>query len=123
MKLRILGNSIRIRVSQTELSHISEQGRARDEINFAEGQTLVYELRVSDELGGLEADFSGNQIVVSIPQVMAADWTSTDRVSLRGEQELPDGQLKILVEKDFQCLDPRLDEDETNLFPHPDAKD
>ena len=39
-----------------------------------------------------------------------------------GEQVLDDGSnLKILVEKDFVCLTGRDDEDESDMFPHPEA--
>ena len=31
------------------------------------------------------------------------------------------GSLRILVEKDFACLQPRAHEDESDLFPNPDA--
>ena len=41
---------------------------------------------------------------------------------LPGEQVLDDGaKLAILVEKDFACLAPREGEDESDMFPHPDA--
>jgi len=43
-------------------------------------------------------------------------------VSISGEQVLADGdQLKILVEKDFVCLTNREDEDESDMYPHPEA--
>lgn len=123
MKLRILGNTIRIRVSQDELAQISDTGQTTDEIMFGADNRLAYLLKVSHEAEALQADFSANQITVSVPSTMAKTWTGTDQVSLHGEQSLPEGVLKILVEKDFRCLDPRPDEDEANLFPHPEATD
>ena len=58
-----------------------------------------------------------------MPQEMAKTWSSTAQVSLTGEQALPEGILKILMEKDFQCLEPRPGEDDAGLFPHPEATD
>ncbi len=49
-------------------------------------------------------------------------WATTNQVSIRGEQQLEDGStLGILVEKDFQCLTEREDEDESDMFPNPQA--
>ena len=49
-------------------------------------------------------------------------WAESENVSIASEQLLDDGgQLKILVEKDFACLAPREGEDESDMFPHPDA--
>ena len=49
-------------------------------------------------------------------------WATTEQVSIQGEQMLDDGgKLKILVEKDFVCLTGRDDEDESDMYPHPEA--
>ena len=47
---------------------------------------------------------------------------STEQVAIAGEQRLDDGALlTLLVEKDFACLAPRPGEDESDMFPHPEA--
>ena len=49
-------------------------------------------------------------------------WATSDQVSIDGEQVLVDGEkLNILVEKDFICLTGRDDEDESDMYPHPEA--
>jgi hypothetical protein len=49
-------------------------------------------------------------------------WAESEKVSISSEQNLDDGeQLRILVEKDFACLAPRDGEDESDMFPNPDA--
>ncbi len=41
---------------------------------------------------------------------------------MKGEQLLDDGSmLDILVEKDFACLTKREGEDESDMYPHPEA--
>jgi hypothetical protein len=68
------------------------------------------------------AFFSDNEITIRLPETMVLAWATTDQVSMQGEQVLDDGsKLQILVEKDFACLAPRDDEDESDMFPHPDA--
>jgi hypothetical protein len=47
-------------------------------------------------------------------------WATSEQVSIEANEALDDGDsLKILVEKDFACLAPREDEDETDMYPHP----
>ena len=51
-------------------------------------------------------------------------WTNTDLVSLDEFVSLSENEkLRILVEKDFKCLKPRLHEDETDHYPHPNEKE
>ena len=119
MKLRILGNSVRLRVSQAEMSRIRAEGTVRQHVEFGPGRRLNYELRTvaGDRVG---ASFDDGCICVTLPRAVAERWQAPDEVSIRGEQELPGGErLKILVEKDFQCIAPREDEDQSGLFPNP----
>ena len=50
-----------------------------------------------------------------LPESMALDWCNTDRVGIEGTA----GEVRVLVEKDWQCLAPR-DEDESDAYAHPD---
>ncbi|MDE0002624.1 MAG: hypothetical protein OXQ29_08010 [Rhodospirillaceae bacterium] len=119
MKLRILGNSLRLRVSQAEMSQIRSEGVVRQHVRFAPGRRLAYELRTVTG-GRVSASFDEECIRVTLPRAVAERWQEPDEVSIRGEQQLPGGEcLRILVEKDFQCLVPRNDEDQSGLFPNP----
>ena len=119
MKLRILGNSVRLRVSQAEMSQIRSEGVVRQHVAFGPGRRLAYELRTVAG-GRVGASFDEECVRVTLPLEVAERWQAPDEVSISGEQELPGGErLKILVEKDFQCLVPREDEDQSGLFPNP----
>ena len=123
MKLRILGNSVRLRVSQAEMSQIRSMGVVRQHVAFGPGRRLTYELRTVAG-GRVGASYDDEHIRVTLPRAVAERWQAPDEVSIRGEQELPGGEsLKILVEKDFQCLVPREDEDQSGLFPNPEKSD
>ena len=50
-----------------------------------------------------------------VPIEIANQWTDSEEISLEGN----DGELRLLIEKDFVCLKPRKDEDESDNFPHP----
>ena len=101
------------------MSQIRSGGVVRQHVAFAPGKRLAYELRTASG-GRVSASFDEECIRVSLPRAVAERWQEPDQVSIRGEQELPEGErLKILVEKDFQCLIPREDEDQSGLFPNP----
>lgn len=119
MKLRIRGNSIRLRVSRRELDRIAEAGAVDDRVRFAPGSELTYRVAVAPG-GGVGARFSGDELAVTLPKTEVQRWLAPDEVSIRGEQALDGGEaLTILVEKDFECLTPRDEEDESDLFPNP----
>ena len=123
MKLRVRGNSIRLRVSPDDLATLLRSGQVEDCVSFPGGQTLRYRLEVS---AGAEprAELAGAAIVLQFPQEQVARWACPEEVSMRAEQALADsGRLRLLVEKDFECLARRDDEDENAeaLFPNPRA--
>jgi hypothetical protein len=115
MKLRIRGNSLRLRLSQGEVSQLTRDGRVEDAISFGPS-TLTYVLATSD-VDRIGASYEGQRIVVTIPKERAKTWTSTDEVGIESK-----GELSILVEKDWSCLKPREGEDDGDAFPHPEKK-
>ena len=101
------------------MSRIRGEGVVRQHVEFGSGTRLTYELRTVAG-GRVGASFKEECIRIMVPHAVAERWQEPDEVSIRGEQELPGGEtLKILVEKDFQCLVPREDEDQSGLFPNP----
>lgn len=122
MKLRVLDNSIRLRLTRSEVDAISVDGLVRGRVRFAGSNTFDYVLESSPATVKPEAHISNNVLTVRLPETDVSEWAGSERVSIKSEQLLDDGeQLKILVEKDFQCLAPRDDEDEADMFPHPDV--
>lgn len=119
MKLRIRGNTLRLRVSKKELATVQKRGSVQDAIRFGPRARLVYRLEVAgdDRFG---AEFTGDSIVVRAPQAAVAKWGRDEEVSMRGKQRIGRGAtLAILVEKDFECLKPRAGDDATDLFVNP----
>ncbi|MCG3198194.1 MAG: hypothetical protein HUU16_08410 [Candidatus Omnitrophica bacterium] len=122
MKLRIQRNSLRLRLTQSEVAGLAERGRIAESIRFGpgEGTELRYELVASEAAPSLTASFLGGVVAVTIPAGRVRDWAGSEEVSL--DAQIPLGSeesLKILVEKDFKCLAPRPGEDESDAFPHP----
>ena len=125
MKLRLRENSIRLRLLQTEVTQLREIGNVSETIVFGINPTenLTYSLRTSAEAEQISAQMMDNQIEVFLPLLPAEKWANTNEVGLYGEQQIGDlATLKIIVEKDFVCVDRPLDEDNKDAFPHPKTK-
>jgi hypothetical protein len=66
----------------------------------------------------VESSFRDNRLTVVLPAQLATQWaTDETAVSVAGEH----GPASVLVEKDFECLDPRTGEDQSNRFRSPKA--
>lgn len=119
MKLRIRGNSVRLRLTQSEVADIEHRGQVEDRVRFPGNAVLTYRVRVVPD-NTLSAEFAGGRLTVSLPRPEVERWLAPEEVSLRGEQALEGAEtLKILVEKDFACVTAREGEDESDLFPNP----
>jgi hypothetical protein len=113
MKLRIRGNSLRLRLSQSEVTQLTQEGRVEDAISFGPSK-LTYVLATAD-VDRIGAIYEDHRIVVTLPSDRAKAWTSTDEVGIEN-----DGEPKILIEKDWSCLKPREGEDDSDAYPHPE---
>ncbi|GEN78050.1 DUF7009 family protein [Chryseobacterium hagamense] len=115
MKIRIKDNSIRFRLTQSEVAELGSNGMISGHTEFP-GQTFIYALERTED-PEISAAFDGSRMVLKMPAGMVEEWTSTDRIGFDGQA----GKLKILVEKDFVCLDNTL-EDQSDNYPNPNAK-
>jgi len=112
MKIRIKGNSLRYRLTKSDVSRFEEDGYIEDHTNFA-GQKLTYALQ-RNAGNNLSATFEGNKITLFMPDSLSAEWTSTDTVGFENN----DNELFLLIEKDFKCLD-NVAEDQSDNYPNP----
>lgn len=121
MKIRIRGDSIRLRLKRGEVARIAEGESIVENTHFP-GSVLTYRLDVTED-DAINASFERDQIAVSLPASQVAAWADTEEVSLTAIQRLDDGSdLVLLIEKDFTCLDPghsRDVEDDADSYPHP----
>jgi len=122
MKLRIRGNSLRLRLLRGEIERFGKTGCLAETIQFGAAQ-LAYSLEMRSEAQTINARFADNQITVIIPESVARNWIESEQVGLTGEQQIennaPENVLKITIEKDFVCLERKDDPDNTDAFPHP----
>ncbi len=122
MKLRIKGDSIRLRLTRSEVESFASQGCVSQAVNFAAGESLTYRLVTDEHSETLSATFTDQVVTVRVPAAQVDPWLKPDSVSLAGSQALPGGgRLQLLVEKDFACLVERAGEDDSDAFAHPAA--
>jgi len=112
MKIRIKHNSIRYRLTQSDVTTLAKDKRISDSLDFGL-QQLTYELQVVEDYE-LSSTYSNNTITVYIPQSMVTELLETDKVGFENERHLP----HLLVEKDFTCLD-EVEEDQSDNYPNP----
>jgi hypothetical protein len=122
MKLRLLDDSIRLRLSRDEVIAADERGVVEGQTRFPDGSVFTFALEALKNSSNASASYARDRLVVKLPASKISAWAKDDTtVSLHGELALPlGGQLKLLVEKDFKCVSPRDDEDQSNLFQNPE---
>ena len=118
MKLRLQGNSLRLRLRQGEVRRLVENGSVEERTEF-KPVGFVYALSVADA-ETVSASFEANRIVVSVPRAVAREWATSDQVGIEASQRTPSGDvLRLLVEKDFECIDAPPGESQEDAFPNP----
>lgn len=118
MKLRIKGNSIRIRLTKPEVSKLANTGYLEEQTLFAENK-FVYALSSVDDATALSATFNDNKITMLVPASFIKDWADNNVVGLNSIMPLNENDgVYLLLEKDFVCLD-ETTEDQSDNYENP----
>ena len=121
MKLRIKGDSLRLRVSRSEVAQLLVGDCVEETIHFGqqEDAKLTYALQRDPSVNKPTVRYTQNRVAVLVPSDQAIVWCVTDQVGIAEDISLGNlGSLSLLLEKDFACLD-RSDEDNRDTFPNP----
>ncbi len=117
MKIRILNDTVRLRLERDEVEAIRSGQSVEASTRFVGEQVFHYCLRVGD-VASVESSFRDNRLTVVLPTQTATQWANDETaVSISAQH----GPTSLLVEKDFECLDPRAAEDQGNRFRNPKA--
>lgn len=103
---------MRYRLTKTDIERFLNEGYLEEITNFGE-HSLIYALRRSTT-SELSATFTNNKITLLMPDKLAVEWNSPERVGFEGHS----GELFLLIEKDFKCLD-SVAEDQSDNYPNP----
>ncbi len=115
MKIRIKNNSVRYRLTQSDVAALIEKGYLEDSVDFGT-QKFVYAIDINAG-EQLAASYTNNTVTLLMPQFMIEELANTDKVGFSGES----GEVHLLVEKDFTCLD-NVAEDQSDNYPNPLAE-
>jgi hypothetical protein len=92
-----------------------------EQVHFGGGAKLTYRLRTDTKSQEISASYGDNIIDIRVPQEVALTWARTDQVTLSHAEAVAGEELRVVIEKDWNCLAPRSDEDESDNFPHPET--
>lgn len=121
MKLRIRDNSLRLRLSQTDLGLFEAEKKVEAKIEFPGGASMHYILLWSDK-EEFAASFDGKSMIATVPHTVGKNWLAPTEVTIdHSVKSINNSNLRLLIEKDFQCLSERKDEDESDMFLNPNT--
>lgn len=119
MKIRIKGNSIRLRLTKSEVDALATSGIVEENTEF-DDNSFGYRLQTDSNAKALDAILDDNIMTVILPTSLAIEWPNNSVVSHTHTKLLKSGKsLLLLVEKDFKCIDAPAHEDQTDNYENP----
>ena len=121
MKLRIKGNSLRLRVTPSEVKQLLHIGVIREHVQLTANpkDRLTYAVISSLSGAATTVAYQSGNITVSVPQIELERWAGGDDVGVYVDVPISsDRALSVAIEKDFACLD-RSDAENEDTFPNP----
>jgi hypothetical protein len=112
MKLRFHDNSLRLRLSQSEVARLKQEGRIEERIAFGPHQTLTYSIEAAP-VTQVGASFADGSVRVVAPRAIVHAWVDSDQVGIESAGSTP----RVLIEKDFKCVHPS--SEDADSFPNP----
>jgi hypothetical protein len=98
MKLRIKGNSLRIRLTKTEVSTLAETGYLQEQASFGSAK-LTYALQAKEDAGTLSATLINNTITMYVPVTFTKEWATNEVVGLKGDMPVDNNNRLFLLTK------------------------
>ena len=120
MKLRIKGNSIRIRLTKSDIQRFEKEGYIESNTAFVSSVfTFALQSRPDENGHELSADFKDCIMTMYMPEKMVNEWVNTEIVGFDTHMDVDNGEkLYLLLEKDFKCLD-EVVEDQSDNYDNP----
>ncbi|AMV36150.1 DUF7009 family protein [Planctomyces sp. SH-PL62] len=124
MKLRLKGNSIRVRLDRQDIQRLADDGRVEEALRFGPGRAFAYAVEAGPAPRERPtADFDEGRLTIRLDRADVDSWIAGDRVGFTHEQAVEGSVVRILLEKDFACLERPAGEeaDDRHAFPNPSA--
>jgi len=126
MKLRCKPNSVRLRLNQTEVAQFVQAGELTERIEFPGPQPTAFRycVRFGSTPGSGDVRFENGELAIIVPCDQASAWANhKDEIGLYYNHEIAGGgTLRVMIEKDYQCIDGPADEIDPAGYPNPLAK-
>jgi len=118
VKIRIKRNSIRYRLTKTEVETFCSSGYFEETTDFGT-KKFTYALKAKEGIDTLDAEFKGDAITLFLDKEKSKDWYKTNQVGFNQIVRKTSGTtLTLLIEKDFVCMDETI-EDQSDKYPNP----
>ena len=121
MKLRLHGDSIRLRLGQADVRTFAETGSVEERTLLGGGHCFHYSLRMDERAPRPTASMTNGALEVTLPRTSALSWARGEDVGIEHEERGEGWRLRITVEKDFACLHARVGGEDRDAFPRPAA--
>jgi hypothetical protein len=123
MKIRIKGNSLRLRLMRSEVARFLAGDCLEETIHFTKETSgkFTYTLQRDSAVNQPTVEYIGSRVAILVPVDQANTWSVSDQVGIAESVSLGEfGVLALLIEKDFACLD-RSGEDNEDTFANPNT--
>ncbi|QCX01712.1 hypothetical protein FGM00_16920 [Aggregatimonas sangjinii] len=118
MKIRIKGNSIRLRLTKSEVAAFCRTGRFEESTDFGNA-TFHYVLQAKEGIDKMDARLESDTITLFLEKGRSANWHASNEIGFSHTIQRTNGTaLSLLVEKDFVCMDETV-EDQSDNYPNP----
>ena len=114
MKIRLFGDSIRLRLTQLEVETLAAGGDVESVTPFPDE---AFTCTIQPSNGPLSVHHAGGRLTVLVPRIRTAEWAASSDEGMYGEQVL----LRIAVEKDYRCIHQPESPANAGTFPNPAA--
>jgi hypothetical protein len=120
MKIRLFGDSVRIRLTQAEVEALAAGGAIESVTPFP-GEALACTVQPSQD--SFEVHHASGRVSILIPQTRTTEWASSDEVGMYAEQVPANGgrAMQIAIEKDYRCIHKPDAPDNAGTYPNPAA--
>jgi hypothetical protein len=121
MKIRFHNNSVRVRLTQTEVAQLGAGARIEQVTAFSPMVKFVCSIGPCDRAKSANATFHDKCVIITLPKTQTVHWATGDDVGIESHQLIGnDESLHLLIEKDFACLH-SVGEQTPDTFPNPFA--
>ena len=116
MKIRIKGNSIRLRLTKTDVQNLKKNNFVEETTTIGNRQVFKYALVIDTNIPQISASFNESKITIYLSKSEAEIITNADEITVKGSQKNgAEKDLFLLVEKDLKCLD-SASEDQSDMY-------